>query len=154
MASNPLHLSPAIRKLKAWRMVNNLSQSEAVRTLVGAGLPVKLSTLQQWEIARSAPHPVTAAALEKFLSAQKKSEMSASRKTIAPVILRLKAWREGNSLSQAQAVAALVAAGLPAKLRTVQDWETGRRSPQAITAAALARFLDEHPKIDQRPHAA
>ena len=154
MARNPLLLSPAIRKLKAWRIVSNLSQSEAVRTLVEAGLPVKLSTLQQWEIARSSPHPVTAAALEKFLLEQRKSEVSATQKTVAPVILRLKAWRLGNSLSQAQGVAVLVAAGLPAKLRTLQDWETGRRSPHAITAAALTRFLDEHPKIDQQPHAA
>jgi DNA-binding transcriptional regulator YiaG len=95
---------------------------------------------------------VTAAAIEKFLSEQKKSEVSPVEKTVAPVILRLKAWREGNSLSQSQAVAVLVAAGLPAKLRTLQHWEIGRRSPRAITAAALERFLDEHPKIDHRPH--
>ena len=149
MASNPSQLSPVIRKLKAWRAANNLSQSQAVRTLVEAGLPVKLSTLQQWEIARSSPHAVTAAALDKFLSEQKRSEVSFDKKTVAPVIRRLKAWREGNKLSQAQTVAALVAAGLPAKIRTLQHWEIGRRSPQAITAAALERFLDEHPTIDQ-----
>ena len=152
MASNPLQLSPVIRKLKAWRAANNLSQNQAVRALVDAGLPVKLSTLQQWEIARSSPHPVTAAAIEKFLSAQKKPEVSPVEKTVAPVILRLKAWREGNNLSQAQAVAVLVAAGLPARLRTLQHWEIGRRSPRAITAAALERFLDEHPKIDHPLH--
>jgi transcriptional regulator with XRE-family HTH domain len=139
-----------IRKLKDWRAANNLSQSEAVRALAAAGLPIALRTLQQWEIGSRSPHAVTAAALERFLSAQRKSEASAAEKIVAPVILRLKAWREGNKLSQAQAVDVLVAAGLPAKLRTVQDWETGRRSPHAITAAALARFLDEHPKIDHR----
>jgi transcriptional regulator with XRE-family HTH domain len=149
MASNRLQLSPVIRKLKAWRTVNSLSQSQAVRTLVGAGLPVKLSTLQQWEIARSSPHPVTAAALERFLSEQKRSKVSSEEKTVAPVILRLKAWRESNNLSQAQTVAVLVAAGLPAKIRTLQHWEIGRRSPRAITAAALERFLDEHPTIDR-----
>jgi DNA-binding transcriptional regulator YiaG len=109
-------------------------------------------TLQQWEIARSSPHPVTAAALEKFLSEQKKFEVSSAQRTVAPVILRFKTWREGNNLSQAQAVAVLVAAGLPAKLRTLQHWEIGRRSPRAIIASAIARFLDEHPKIDQRRH--
>src|SRR5271165_1267386 len=99
MARDPLQMSHVIKKLKAWRVANNFSQSEAVRALVEAGLPVKLSTLQQWEIARSSPHPVTAAALEKFFSAQRKSEVSVARKTLAPVILRLKAWREGNGLS-------------------------------------------------------
>jgi transcriptional regulator with XRE-family HTH domain len=149
MASNPLQLSPVIRKLKAWRAANNLSQSQAVRTLVRAGLPVKLSTLQQWEIARSSPHPVTAAALDKFLSEQTRPEVSSKKRTVAAVIRRLKAWREGNNLSQAQTVAVLVAAGLPARIRTLQHWEIGRRSPRAITAAALERFLDEHPTIDR-----
>jgi DNA-binding transcriptional regulator YiaG len=75
--------------------------------------------------------------------------MSASRrhKSVAPVIERLKAWRETNNLSQAQAVEAMLAAGLPAKLKTLQGWEIGRHSPQPITAAALERFLDQHPTI-------
>ncbi len=145
-------VAPVIRKLKTWRAVNNLSQSQAVRALVDAGLPVKLRTLQQWEIASSSPHAVTAAALERFLAEQKKSEASALQKSVAPVIERLKAWREANNLSQSQAVQILLAAGLPAKVRTLQAWEIGRHSPQAITAAALERFLDEHPKIDHRPH--
>ena len=141
---------PLIRKLKNWRTVNNLSQSEAVRALAAAGLPIALRTLQQWEIGARSPHAVTAAALERFLSEQRKSEVSPVEKSVDPVVLRLKAWREGNKLSQAQAVTVLVAAGLPAKLRTLQHWEIGRRSPRAITAAALARFLDENPKVDYR----
>ena len=148
-----LMTSALIRKLKDWRAENNLSQSEAARALAAAGLPIALRTLQQWEIGSRSPHAVTAAALERFLSDPRRSEGSPPEKTVAPVILRLKGWREENKLSQAQAVAVLIAAGLPAKLRTVQDWESGRRSPHAFTAAALARFLDEHPKIDQRPHA-
>lgn len=141
---------PLIRKLRNWRTVNNLSQSEAVRALAAAGLPIALRTLQQWEIGARSPHAVTAAALERFLSEQRKSEVSPVAKSVDPVVLRLKAWREGNKLSQAQAVAVLVAAGLPAKLRTLQHWEIGRRSPRAITAAALARFLDENSKVDYR----
>jgi len=144
-------VAPVIRKLKTWRAVNNLSQSQAVRALVDAGLPVKLRTLQQWEIASSSPHPVTAAALERFLAEQKKSEISAPQKPVAPVIERLKAWRKANNLSQSEAIQILLDAGLPAKLRTLQDWEIGRRSPTPITAAALERFLHEHPKIDDPP---
>jgi transcriptional regulator with XRE-family HTH domain len=71
------------------------------------------------------------------------------QKIPAPIVLRLKAWREAKSLSQAEAVAALVSAGVPAKLQTLQQWESGRRSPPAITTAALERFLHEHPSIGQ-----
>ena len=144
-------VAPVIRKLRTWREANTLSQAQAVRALVDAGLPVKFRTLQQWEIASSSPHPVTAAALERFLSEQKKSEIAAPQKSIAPVIGRFTAWRKTNNLSQSQAVQVLLNAGLPAKLRTLQDWEIGRRSPTAITAAALERFLREHPKIDSPP---
>src|ERR1700761_558128 len=95
-------VAPVIRKLKTWRAANNLSQSQAVRALVEAGLPVKLRTLQQWEIASSSPHPVTAAALERFLDEQKRPEVSSLQKRVAPVIERLKAWRAANNLSQSQ----------------------------------------------------
>jgi transcriptional regulator with XRE-family HTH domain len=149
MPSRPPRLSPIIERLKAWRKNKNLSQSKAARALADAGLPVVLRTLQQWEIGQHSPHAVTAAAIEKFLAEEEKLLASHRRKKRAPVIRRLKAWRQANNLSQAQAVEALLAAGLPAKLKTLQGWEIGRHSPQPITAAALARFLDQHPSV---PH--
>jgi transcriptional regulator with XRE-family HTH domain len=85
------------------------------------------------------------AALERFLADQEKVPPSSMKRSIAPVIERLKAWRERNNLSQSQAVEVLQSAGLPAKLKTLQAWESGRNSPQPITAAALERFLDERP---------
>jgi transcriptional regulator with XRE-family HTH domain len=139
---------PVIVKLKAWRTVHGLSQSQAVRVLVDAGLPIKIGTLQQWERARTSPQAVTSAALERFLSEQ--HETSTSQRAPAPIILRLKSWREANNLSQAEAVRVLASAGVPAKLATLQQWEIGRRSPPAITTAALQRFLDEHPTLDRR----
>ena len=141
MASKPLH--PVITKLKSWRTVRGLSQSQAIRALVAGGLPIKLGTLQQWERARSSPQPVTAAALERFLLEHHETPLP--QKLPAPVVIRLKAWREAENLSRAEAVAALVSAGVPAKLQTLQQWESGRRSPPAITTAALERFLHEHP---------
>jgi transcriptional regulator with XRE-family HTH domain len=146
MATKAPH--PVIVKLKAWRTVHGLSQSQAVRVLVDAGLPIKIGTLQQWERARTSPQAVTSAALERFLSEQ--HETSTSQRAPAPIILRLKSWREANNLSQAEAVRVLASAGVPAKLATLQQWEIGRRSPPAITTAALQRFLDEHPTIDRR----
>src|SRR5271165_4104146 len=149
MATKAPH--PIVTKLKAWRSLNNLSQSQAVRILVQSGLPVALATLQQWEIARSSPRPLMVTALARFLIEQEKLSKTSGQKTVAPVIERLKAWREANHLSQSQTVEALIAAGLPAKLRTLQDWETGRRSPRGLSTSALERFLDEHPERITRP---
>jgi transcriptional regulator with XRE-family HTH domain len=149
MATKPPH--PVVTRLKKWRALNNLSQSQAVRILVKAGLPVALPTLQQWEIARSSPRALMVAALARFLAEQEKLSTTSGQKAVAPVVERLKAWREANNLSQSQAVKLLIAAGLPAKLKTLQGWEIGRHSPQAITAAALERFLDQHPTVLQPP---
>jgi transcriptional regulator with XRE-family HTH domain len=142
MASKAPH--PVVTRLKKWRTLNNLSQSQAVRLLVEGGLPIALTTLQQWEIARSSPRPLMVAALARFLAEQEKISTRPGQKTVAPVIERLKTWREANNLSQSQTVQVLVAAGLPAKLRTLQDWETGRRSPRGLSSSALERFLNEH----------
>src|SRR6266550_8576706 len=98
MPSNPGRLSPLIERLKAWRTSNNLSQSHAVKILVGEGLPIALTTLQQWEIGRRSPQPVAVAALERFLARQEKMSASWRHKSVAPVIERLKAWRETNNL--------------------------------------------------------
>jgi transcriptional regulator with XRE-family HTH domain len=149
MAAKSLH--PIVTKLKKWRALNHVSQSQAVRILVKAGLPVALPTLQQWEIARSSPRPLIAAALARFLAEQEKLSTISGPKAVAPVIARLKTWREANNLSQSRAVEVLIAAGLPAKLKTLQGWEIGRHSPQAITAAALERFLDQHSTNPSRP---
>jgi transcriptional regulator with XRE-family HTH domain len=145
MSNIPPRLAPLIQRLRAWRSAKGLSQAQTAQVLADAGLPISLRTLQQWEIGRRSPQSVTAASLEQFLDEQQKSSLSRPEKSVTPVIERLKAWREGNNLSQSQAVEVLQSAGLPAKLKTLQAWESGRNSPQPITAAALERFLDERP---------
>src|SRR5260221_14087661 len=114
MASRLPH--PVIRKLKAWRGARGFSQSQALRALVQAGIPVALTTLQQWEIARSFPRPLMAAALERFLVAQEKVPPLPVERSIAPVIERLKSWREGNKFCQKKKGECLSAAGPPTKL--------------------------------------
>jgi transcriptional regulator with XRE-family HTH domain len=133
-------LSRVVDKLRAWRTVRDLSQRQAVKVLSDAGLPIKLTTLQKWEIGRSAPHPVTAAAIDRFLSEQERRTQG--RRDPTPGILRLKEWRDQNNLTQAEAVERLIAAEVPIKLQTLQQWESGRRHPSAITEVALAAFLD------------
>lgn len=134
---------PIIEQLKAWRTRRHLSQSQAVRILVEAGLPVALPTLQQWEIARSSPRPLMAAGLEKFLAEQEKQTAIQTKAIVAPVIERLKRWREENSLSTTQAAAALTENGLPVKVNTLQRWESGLRHPSALAAKAISNFLDQ-----------
>ena len=150
----PKDLSPVIQQLIRWRKNNDLSQSEAVRILEGAGLPVKLGTLQHWEIGRARPHPLSAAALAKFLEQQSGLKSSpapdnrgATPKSLPPVVQQLVLWRASNQLSQSEAVRILAGAGLPISVRTLQSWEIGRRSPQAVTAAALTRYLEQHPNV-------
>jgi transcriptional regulator with XRE-family HTH domain len=133
---------PVIKQLKAWRTSRDLSQSQAVRILVQAGLPVALPTLQQWEIARSSPRPLMATALEKFLAEREKQTAIGTNTTVAPAIERLKRWRNDNNLSTTQAVAALTESGLPVKLNTLQRWESGLRHPSDLVANAIANFLD------------
>ena len=59
----------------------------------------------------------------------------------------LAAWRRRCKLSQAGATAAL---GL--KLRTLQEWEQGRRRPQELTReAVLARMETLGPDVPGRP---
>jgi len=136
----PKKVSRAVDKLRAWRTARDLSQRQAVNVLSDAGLPIKLTTLQKWEIGRSAPHPVTATAIERFLSEQ--DRRTQERRAPTPVVLRLKEWRDQNNLTQAEAVERLIAAGVPIKLQTLQQWESGRRHPSAITEVALTGFLD------------
>ena len=83
-------------------------------------------------------------ALARFITEQEKLSTKSKQKTVAPVVERLKAWRQADGLSQSQTVDVLIAAGLPAKLRTLQDWETGRRSPRGLSTSALERFLEDH----------
>lgn len=132
-------LSPVIDKLRAWRTARLLSQSQAVRALSKAGLPIKLSTLQGWEIGRSAPYPVTAAALERFLAEQERKSLT--QRTLSDVVVRLKNWREANHLNRVQAVELLNKAGIPVKYRTMYQWETGQRHPSYSTSWLLDTFL-------------
>ena len=150
----PKELSPVIQQLIRWRKNNDLSQSEAVRILEDAGLPVKLGTLQHWEIGRARPHPLSAAALAKFLerrpylkNSPSPESKGATPKSLSPVVQQLVRWRAFNQLSQSEAARILGNAGLPISVRTLQSWEIGRRSPQTVTAAALTRYLEQHPNI-------
>jgi transcriptional regulator with XRE-family HTH domain len=58
-----------------------------------------------------------------------------------PLIISLKRWREHNGYSQSDAVKVLNNHGIPVTLDSLQNWESGRRSPRAEFALALADFL-------------
>jgi transcriptional regulator with XRE-family HTH domain len=54
-------------ELKRWREQNGCSQSDAVRVLTNAGIPVTLDSLQNWESGRRRPRADVALALADFL---------------------------------------------------------------------------------------
>jgi transcriptional regulator with XRE-family HTH domain len=58
-----------------------------------------------------------------------------------PLIISLKHWREQNGFSQSDAVKVLNNTGIPVTLDSLQNWASGRRSPRAELALALADFL-------------
>ena len=62
-----------------------------------------------------------------------------------PLIISLKRWREQNGFSQSDVVKVLNNAGIPVTLDSLQNWESGRRSPRAELALALADFLRQDP---------
>jgi transcriptional regulator with XRE-family HTH domain len=64
MPQKPL---PLIISLKHWREQNGFSQSDAVRVLKKAGIPVTLDSLQNWESSRRSPRAELALALADFL---------------------------------------------------------------------------------------
>jgi transcriptional regulator with XRE-family HTH domain len=65
----------------------------------------------------------------------------------AGVIAELRAWRERNNLSQAGAVAVMVASGVPVLVGTLRRWEMGYRRPGSMAAKLLEEFLKTHPKV-------
>ena len=73
--------------------------------------------------------------------------MNAMSNELSPLIQLLKEWRTINELTQAEAVAAFQAEGLPVTLDTLQNWEIGRRAPRGLAAVALSDFLKRHSKI-------
>ena len=68
---------------------------------------------------------------------------------LVPLIQLLKKWRAANDLSQAEAVAAFQAEGLPVTLDTLQNWEIGRRAPRGLSAVVLADFSKRHSKVSK-----
>ena len=73
--------------------------------------------------------------------------MQSMPKELSPVVVRLKAWRAKNNISQTEAGDVLRRRGLPIRLRTLQEWEAGRSAPNPFAAVALTAFLDKHPTV-------
>jgi len=68
-------------------------------------------------------------------------------KELPALVIRLKAWRAQNDISQAEAAELLRERGLPVRLRTLQEWESGRAAPNPFASLALSEFLDKHPTV-------
>jgi hypothetical protein len=73
------------------------------------------------------------------------------RQNLPPIVKRLKAWRERNGLSQRATSEVMHKAGVPIKLSTIQNWESGRNTPGELSSTVLRTFLDAHPVIEDPP---
>ena len=71
-------------------------------------------------------------------------------KELPDLVVRLKAWRAQNDISQAEAAELLRGGGLPIRLRTLQEWESGRAAPNPFAALALTEYLEKHPTVSIR----
>ena len=76
MPQKPL---PLIISLKRWREQNAFSQSDAVKVLNNAGIPVTLDSLQNWESGRRNPRAELALALADFLRRPNRVPKKSSR---------------------------------------------------------------------------
>jgi transcriptional regulator with XRE-family HTH domain len=56
-----------VKRLRGWRVRNGYSQRVATEALGRHGLPVSITTLQQWESGRRRPGKLAGGLLEKFL---------------------------------------------------------------------------------------
>lgn len=72
-------LLSVIQQLKRWREANNLSQSQAVRVLVEAGIKVTLDSLQAWEIGRWSPRANIALTLAEYFKKHSRVKAPISR---------------------------------------------------------------------------
>jgi hypothetical protein len=60
-------------------------------------------------------------------------------------------WRgdELTASSQRAAVEVMQERDFPVTLTALEKWESGERRPGKLTAQALLRFIDEHPRLSQ-----
>jgi hypothetical protein len=69
--------------------------------------------------------------LNDFWQTRKSFRLFQLRGRVAPVIERLKSWREANNLSQSRAVEVLQSAGLPGKTEDYSGMGERAKLPQA-----------------------
>jgi DNA-binding transcriptional regulator YiaG len=77
-----------------------------------------------------------------------------ARKRLPAIVRKLRAWREKNGLSQAQAVAVLKRASLQTSVSSWEKWEMGLRQPAPLSIPTLEAFLDKHPVVTNPPRSA
>jgi DNA-binding transcriptional regulator YiaG len=93
------------------------------------------------------PEPVKQRVTYETTPSQAREPVRKRPKLLSDLVVRLKAWRAENDISQAEAAELLRGGGLPIRLRTLQEWESGRAAPNPFASLALTEFLDKHPAV-------
>ena len=96
------------------------------------------------------PEPVKQRVTYETSPSQAREPVRKRPKLFPDLVVRLKAWRAQNDISQAEATELLREGGLPVRLRTLQEWESGRAAPNVFAALALTEFLEKHPTVSIR----
>jgi DNA-binding transcriptional regulator YiaG len=96
------------------------------------------------------PEPVKQGVMYENTPSPAREPVRKRPKELPDLVVRLKAWRAQNDISQAEAAELLHEGGLPVRLRTLQEWESGRAAPNPFAALALTEFLEKHPTVSIR----
>ena len=67
------------------------------------------------------------------------------------MVLKLRAWRRRNELSQRAAAEVMNDRGFKLRLSTLQTWERGYRKPSELISWGLGKWLEENPRIENPP---
>ena len=73
------------------------------------------------------------------------------RARLPRIIVRLRAWRKRNGLSQRAAAEVMTREGYRVGVGSIRAWEIGRSAPGELATRALEAFLDAHPVITDPP---
>jgi transcriptional regulator with XRE-family HTH domain len=68
---------------------------------------------------------------------------------ISEAVKRLKEWRVRAGLTQKELGEAIGKAGIGISVRTIEQWESGRRGPSRLALGVVERFLAENGEIEE-----
>jgi transcriptional regulator with XRE-family HTH domain len=128
--------------MRAWRRRCKLSRAEAAYALRSTGLRTMARTVWTWETARALPQRPMA--VLELIHGPLAVNPPKPKPPVVPrdFAAKLRRWRRGHRMTQAQACAAL---GLPADQALISDYERGNAFPQPTRLRAILDAIASRP---------